>query len=440
MNAERPPVFRATSARSLAGLGLAIAAAVAFALAAIALDGGLAPRVSAQETELPAVPIDSVGEDFLHPAPAVPAIPAVPGVPAVPAAPKAPDGMTIRGGGTARTIEGPGGVYKVHAGANDVVQMGEDIVIERGEHVLGHVFAMGGSVTVRGLVDDDVVAMGGDVIVEDGAQIRGDAVSIGGSVDKAPGATVLGSSVSLANVPAGLVGLQGLNFIGHGFDALGRVFTILFWLLVSWVIVILTRDRSRRIVGRIEAETAPSLGYGVLGIAAIAPATIAVALAAVLLVVTIIGIPVAVLLLLGYSLAVVAVLVWGFVLGSAALGGWFIRRLSPRLGAPELVRNTLIGVAAVLGVGLVSSLLGGVGIVVPPAGILGGLLKMVGVLLGCGVLCAGLGAILRTRAGQPAPIPVDWSQAGFGPGAPGMAPPAAPIAPEAPPAPPAPTT
>jgi hypothetical protein len=348
--------------------------------------------------------------------------------------------MVIRGGGERRTIEGPGGVYKVHAGENDVVQMGEDIVIERGEHVLGHVFAMGGSITVRGLVDDDVVAMGGDVIVEDGAQIRGDAVSIGGSVDKAPGATVLGSSVSLANVPAGIVGLQGLNFIGHGFDAVNRIMGILFWLLIAWVLVVLTRERSRRIAGRIEAEAGRSLGYGLLGIMAIAPATIAVALAAVLLVVTIIGIPVAVLVLLGYILAVVALLVWGAVLGASALGGWLVQRLSPRLGAPELVRNTLIGVAGVAGVGLIASLLQGVGIVVPPAGLLGGLLKVVGFVLSCGVLCAGVGAILLTRAGQPAPIPVDWSQAGFGPGAPGMAPPAPPIVQEAPPAPPAPTT
>ena len=398
MNAERSPVFRATSARSLAGLGLAVAAAVTFGLAAIALDGGLAPRASAQETELPGVPIDSVREDFLTPAP-----PPAPGGPAAPDAPQPPDGMTIRGGGAPRTIEGPGGVYKVRAGENDVVQIGEDIVIERGEHVLGHVFAMGGSVTVRGVVDDDVVAAGGDVILEDGAQVRGDAVSIGGSVEKAPGATILGSSVSLGNVPAGIIGLQVRNFIGHGVDVVGRVFKILFWLLIAWVTVTLTRERARRITARIDAETLASLGYGVLGIAAIAPATIVVALAAVLLAVTIIGIPVAVLLLLGYSLAIVALMFWGAILGASALGGWVVRRLAPRLGTPELIRNTMVGVAAVTGIGLVASLFQSVGIVVPPAGFLGGLLDVVGVLVSCGALCAGVGGILRTRGGQPAP-------------------------------------
>jgi len=76
VNAERPPVFRVTSARSIAGLGLAIAAALAFGVTAIAL----APRVGAQETELPGVPVDSVRTDFLTPAPPPP-VPPVPGVP-----------------------------------------------------------------------------------------------------------------------------------------------------------------------------------------------------------------------------------------------------------------------------------------------------------------------------------------------------------------------
>jgi len=332
--------------------------------------------------------------------------------------------MTIRGGTGERTIEGPGGHYKVHVGKNDVVQMGEDIVIERGEHVLGHVLAMGGSVTVRGVVDDDVVAMGGDVILEDGAQVRGDAVAIGGNVEKAPGASIVGSAVSLGNIPAGVVGLSGLNFLSHGFDAIGKLFKILFWLFVAWLVVTLTRDRARRIIARIESDTLASIGYGALGLCGIVPATIVVALAAVLLVVTIIGIPVAVLLLLGYALALVVLVCWGVVLGAAALGGWLVRRLAPRLGQPELVRNTLVGVVAVMGLGLVASLFQGLGMFVPPAGILGGLLDVVGVLVGFGAMCAGIGGILRTRAGQPAPIPVDWS-------VPPVAPPAAPVPPPA---------
>jgi hypothetical protein len=375
----------------LAALTLAFVAALGLALAHFGADP--VRLAAAQETELPGVPVDSVGEDFLSPVPAAPASPAAPGAPARPRGP--------------RTIEGPGGIYKVHGGKNDVVQMGEDIVIERGEHVLGHVFAMGGSVTVRGIVDDDVVAMGGDVILEEGAQVRGDAVSIGGQVRKEGSASILGSSVSVGNMPQGLVGLQVMQFVGQSVDAVGKVFGILFWALIAWVVVSLTRARTQRVVARVEQAPAAAMGWGALGILGIVPGIVAVALAAVLLVVTIIGIPVAVLVLLGYSLAVVLLLFWGAIVGSSVLGHWLVRRLSPRLGSPELLRNTLVGVIALGAIGLVGNLFGAVGMVVPPAGLLGGLLEVLGVLATIGAVCAGVGGILRTRAGQPAPLPHD---------------------------------
>jgi len=391
----RTPVFRRRAALGL--LLTAALAALALAFTSVALTTWNARLATAQEVELPSVPLDSVGEDFLEPAaPADPAAPAAPGAPAAPARPSGPV-----------TIEGPGGIYKVHGGKNDVVQMGEDIVIDRGEHVLGHVFAMGGSVTVRGIVDEDVLAMGGDVILEEGAQVRGDAVSIGGQVQKAPGASVLGSSVSVGNFPRGMAGIGVLNFVGHGVDVAQKVIGILFSMIIAWVVVSLTRERTRRVVARIEHQPLAMIGWGALGVFAIAPAAVAVALAAVLLVVTIIGIPVAVLLLLGYSLAVVMLLFWGSIVGATAVGGWLVRRLSPRLGVPELMRNTLVGVVAISAFGLVGSLFSAVGTVVPPAALLGWLLTALGWAICAGSVFAGVGAILRTRAGQPSPLPGD---------------------------------
>ena len=95
------------------------------------------------------------------------------------------------------------------------------------------------------------------------------------------------------------------------------------------------------------------------------------------------------------------------IVGAAALGGWIVRRLSPRLGTPELTRNTLVGVVALSAFGLVGSLFQGVGLWVPPAGLLGGLLKVTGAIAFVGAMFAGVGAILRTRAGQPSPLPGD---------------------------------
>jgi len=149
----------------------------------------------------------------------------------------------------------------------------------------------------------------------------------------------------------------------------------------------------------------PVIGWGFLGIIGLVPATVTVAFAAVLLVITLIGIPVAALLLAGYTLAVIVLLVWGAILGSTAVGGWVVRRVAPRLGEPTLVRNALWGVALLAAPSILAALFSGVGAVIPPFGLLAGLLKAVGVILNLGALAAGVGALLRTRAGQPAPVP-----------------------------------
>ena len=138
---------------------------------------------------------------------------------------------------------------------------------------------------------------------------------------------------------------------------LSKVIGTLFWMLLAWGVVALTRARSQRVTGRIDQQPLESIGWGALGVFAIAPAAVAVALAAVLLCVTIIGIPVAVLGILGSSLAVVLLLFWGGIVGAAALGGWFVRRLSPRLGEPNLTRNTLVGIVAISGFSLVGYIL-----------------------------------------------------------------------------------
>jgi hypothetical protein len=381
--------------------------------AALTLTFGPGPR--AQETELPGVSADSIHEDFMK-TPAIPA-PAAPGE--VPAAPRIDDERTeaFR--------------RRIHAGDNDVVQVGHDVVIDRGEHVLGHVIAMGGNVTVRGIVEDDVVAMGGDVTVENGAVIRGDAVSLGGQVHKAAGSTVLGSNVTVGGLPKQFFDFRSLGLLGNGMQFLSNLFKLIFWLIVGWVVVMATPVRSRRILDEVEGRPALSMLWGFLGLLLVIPATVAVALAAVLLVVTIIGIPVAVLLVLGYVVALCVAFLWGGVLGASALGGWLVRRLSPRLGESTLVRNTLVGIAALGLLGMIGPMFGALGMAIPPAAILGRLLKVLAGALNCLVFLAGLGGLLRARAGQVEPLRTPWSTPRI------PAPPVPPTPPAAPSPPPA---
>ena len=391
-------------------------------LGACALAGALVltfgPGARAQETELPGVSADSIHEGFLEPpVPAEVEAPAAPG--ALPAPPRAPDDPRTEAFRR-----------RIHAGDNDVVQVGHDVVIERGEHVLGHVIAMGGNVTVKGVVEDDVVAMGGDVFIEDGAMVRGDAVSLGGQVHKGKTATVLGSNVTVGGLPKAFFDFRSLGLIGSGMKVVTNLFNLLFWLIVGWVVVMATTERSRRILAELETHPFASAGWGFLGLLAIAPVTVAVALAAVLLVVTIIGIPVAVLLLLGYVLAICVAFLWGGVLGASALGGWLVRRLAPRLGEPTLVRNTLVGIAALGLLGMLGPLFTGLGMAIPPAAILGKMLKFFTGLLQLVVMLAGLGAVLRAKAGQVEPLRMPWGPSRVA--APPPVPPTPPVAPATP--------
>lgn len=376
------------------------------------------PGARAQETELPGVSADSIHEDFLKaPESGVEIdIPAEPGVPVPPRTPDDPRTEAFR--------------RKIHAGDNDVVQVGHDVVIERGEHVLGHVIAMGGNVTVKGVVEDDVVAMGGDVYVEDGAVVRGDAVSLGGQVHKAKTASVLGSNVTVGGLPKAFFDWRSFGLIGNGMQFVSNLFKLLFWLLVGWVVVMASTERSRRVLDEIESHPFAAAGWGFLGLLAIVPLTVGVALAAVLLVVTIIGIPVAVLLLLGYVLAICVALLWGLVLGSSALGGWLVRRLSPRLGEPSLVRNTLVGIAAIGVLGMIGPMFSALGMAIPPAAILGRMIKFFTGLLQLATMLAGLGGLLRAKAGQVEPLRMPWGAPRVA--APPPVPPTPPVAPATP--------
>lgn len=386
--------------RSPRTLALALSLMVASAIASAWL--GDAGRVQAQETDLPGVSADSIHEDFMKApikvqvdAPAAPAAPTPPGASALPRTPDDARTEAFR--------------RRMHAGDNDVVQVGDDVVVERGEHVLGHVFAMGGNVLIKGVVDDDVVAMGGDVTLEDGAIVRGDVVSLGGTVHKAKTAIVRGSNVTVGGLPRRFLELGALDLVGNGVRFLSALFKLFFWLLIGWIIVMVTPERSRKILAKVEEHPALSILWGFLGLLALAPLTVAVALAAVLLVVTIIGIPVAVLLLLGYGLAIVAVCLWGGVLGASALGHWLVRRLSPRLGEPTLVRNTVVGIVAISLLGLVGPLFRAMGLALPPAALLGHALGILGAAISSAALLAGIGGVLRARAGQIEPLRMPWA-------------------------------
>jgi len=67
--------------------------------------------------------------------------------------------------------------------ANDRVRIGGDVVVEKGMTVKDAV-AVGGNVTVNGVVNKSAVAVGGSVFLGPDAVVRKDVVCIGGVIEK----------------------------------------------------------------------------------------------------------------------------------------------------------------------------------------------------------------------------------------------------------------
>lgn len=217
---------------------------------------------------------------------------------------------------------------------DSIVRMFSDVVVDSTEHVDGGVVALFGNVTVRGEVDGDVVAVMGSVRAEPGASIDGDVVTIGGTLDRADGAQIRGESVTMSFLPM-LPGVPPLRAL-----FLGLLVLWLFGMLFGGVLTLLAPKGLVRIADTISEQTGWSLLLGFL----LPPLLV---IAAVLLMITLIGIPIAFLLPLVYMM-----LLWVGAVGATYLLGSRIMGRTIGDGHPLLpiLLGTLI-VAVLFGIG-----------------------------------------------------------------------------------------
>jgi len=195
-----------------------------------------------------------------------------------------------------------------------LVRVFSDAEVGPGERVEGDAVAVFGSVTVRGQVAGNVVSVFGNVNIEPGASVDGDAVAVGGVVRQPPGATINGQSVSLGLLPTAW-GLPALPVL-LGMIMIGWLITLFF----AWILNMLFPERLLRAAVTSSRRTGLSL---LLGIASLPLMLISL----VLLLVTVIGIPVALLLPIFYHF-----LTWAGQVAATYVLGCKILRRSPGSG------------------------------------------------------------------------------------------------------------
>jgi hypothetical protein len=262
----------------------------------------------------------------------------------------------------------------VHEG--DIVELFRDVTVGFDERVEGMVLS-GRDVVVKGLVIGDVVSFR-TVTVESSAEIRGDVVA--SEIIRERGGRILGEQRQMP-MP-GAVGVT-MPRITPVFPNVSGVFLVIFQIFVVVIVLALASGPVGRIIDKIEHSVVKSFFWGLLTWFAILPIFV-------LLIITIVGIPVA---LLVYPFALLLAIVLAFVSSATYIG----RLLSPLFGWEDRSRylKAVLGVVAVGALLILSNLADAIG--VEP---LRGLLAAVFVLIGMVALTVGLGGVVTARFGM----------------------------------------
>jgi len=256
------------------------------------------------------------------------------------AAADAASDSTIYVGGdvqVSKPVEGPvhalGGNVSIEAPVNgDVWAAGGNVRLASTATVAGDVSVAGGDVRVEGPIRGDLNVAGGQVRID--GPVTGDASVAAGTLALGPGARIEGklhlTGGDLQRDPAAQV-IGGVDYTRHHWHRHERTATERFlhgWIwtmglvLLAALIAAALPEASRRMAQELEARPwiTPLLGLVAL---------VTIPIAAALLVVTIIGIPVALLAIVGY----IALILVGYVWVAVVVGGMLLDRVNPETAA-----------------------------------------------------------------------------------------------------------
>jgi hypothetical protein len=266
----------------------------------------------------------------------------------------------------------------------DIIKFGEDVYIEADEIIRGDVVAFGGDIWVDGIVGGNVVVIGGDIEVRDGAEIKGDAVVLGGSLDEAAGAVIKGERVEIDTFIPWNFTLP--NFPPRIFHFFWMPFKLILSLVLSLLIVLFLRDRVMRSETHITDNVLKCFGIGFL---VIFIGGFTVTILAILLGITIIGIPLAFLLIVSSA----GVLIFAWTIAAFALGEAVRKKMQWQTNNAFLA--VFIGTIILFLPGFI-----GQGIsVVPFLYPVGMIFKLIGFFIALVAELAGLGALFLSHFG-----------------------------------------
>lgn len=282
----------------------------------------------------------------------------------------------------------------------DIVRIGESIEVAEGDTVDGDIVSIGGSLTVEGYVTGDAVAVGGSIFVGAEGTIEGDAVAVGGTIEQDEGASIGGDTAEIGMNFGRFLGLRPLvpmkgvprlcTFFGA--SALARVIGVGVLLLITVLLVLFLPRPTGRLARTAQSHLPRSILFGILAEIAIVPLCI-------ILAVSLIGIP----LIPVAIMAIGAAFLFGMAGVGLLVGDIFLKRTGTTAGSA--VGAVAIGVILIELLALLGAFLS------PVTPGLGGVLRLVGMLVLYFAWTIGLGAVILTRFGtrEWSPKPVEAS-------------------------------
>jgi cytoskeletal protein CcmA (bactofilin family) len=267
----------------------------------------------------------------------------------------------------------------------DIVKFGESIYIGEYELVRGNVVSVFGDVEVEGKVMGDVVSIMGDIDLGPGAIVNGEVVSVLGGLDQHEDARVRGEIVMVGgSVPFDMiVPFRGSRLL---FGGVARIIGFIVGVLLLGIVMAFLSDRMRRSSTLVFGSFFKSLGIGAL---VLIPGGLVVLLLAVIFSITIIGIPVAILIVFSF----VAMCILGYFVSAVALGRVICSKFNFESDSPFV--HGIIGMLALSILSIISSFMLFGPFIMP----LRFLLRVLGIFIQLIALLIGVGAFVASKAG-----------------------------------------
>lgn len=210
----------------------------------------------------------------------------------------------------------------------DLMIIGGETELEKGSVVAGDVYMIGGDLEVGGVIEGDLTMLYGDAVLEESARVEGDVSSMGGTLTRKEGAVVLGDSLAQGTMNVYPDGENDVSYnISSSYSSsdsvllkflrifTGTITTVIHLFLtacVAAVVMLLLDKRVAAASEKLSRNPWKSLFVGSI-------ALILIFALLFMLFVTLIGIPLALVLLAFYLLLrVYAVIIVGYTLGNKA--------------------------------------------------------------------------------------------------------------------------